>query len=124
MNQNNKKEKSDHANDLNEAIEKLQKAINTAKYEIENAGAYLSNKDIGELYAAYSQEDDGIHISNMHGNVEFEDGWTVSFPYLAKELWNHADRDQERNLIAGIRTMLELMEKWQARLPDESPDNE
>ena len=124
MNQHNKKAKPTHANTLRDALQNLHRAINTAQYEIDNAGFHLSNEDIGQLHVAYSPEDEGIHgihISNMHGNVEFEDGWTISFDDLAKELWGMADCDQSKKLIAGMRSMVELMEKWETETQDKIP---
>jgi hypothetical protein len=123
MKPQDKQPKGSIFNDLDKAISKLRNAVDEASYEIQNAGGKLTKEDIGELYAAYSEEDESIYISNMFGSVEFQEGWTITFPDFAKKLWEDSDADMNK-LADGLRLMADLIEKWERETPDKGPDDE
>jgi hypothetical protein len=114
MSENRKKQTS--GSDLRQKMDHLSRMMSELAVEMENKRDYLTNEDIGELYVAYSQEDDGIYISGIKGDSEFEDGWTVSFHNFAKALWDRVDQECEKSLITGMRSIVESMERWQEEL--------
>lgn len=95
------------------ALRKLEQSLKDAIREIDQSDYVVTNEDLGDLYIAYSKEDNGLYISGVRGNMEIEDGWTISFKDLAERLWSRANNDQEtKEITNSLRSMIEMMEKW------------
>jgi hypothetical protein len=97
------------------ALEKLESAIRTAQNELEEAGYAVSTEELGKLYAAFSDGDDGedgLYISAICGDVDLEGGWSVSFDDLAKELAENVDdAESASKLAAGLRRTADAVER-------------
>jgi hypothetical protein len=94
------------------ALEKLESAIRTAQNELDEAGDAVSIKELGKLYVDFTEGDDGLYISAIWGDTELEDGWTVSFEDLAKELAENVDdAESASKLAAGLRRTADAVER-------------
>lgn len=92
-------------------LDKLESAIHAAKSELE-CGYGITTKDLGQLYVAYSHEDGGLYISSIHGDVEIDDGWSVTFDELSTELADNIDDPEDAvQLVAGLRRAADAIER-------------
>ena len=90
-------------------LDKLESAIRTAQSELE-CGYGITTKDLGRLYAAFDH--DGLYISSMHGSVELEDGWSITFDDLATELADNVEEPEDvARLVDGLRLMADRIER-------------
>ncbi len=91
-------------------LDKLESAIRSAQSELE-CGYGITTKDLGRLYAAFDPED-RLYISSMHGSVELDDGWSITFDDLAIELAKNVEEPENViQLVAGLRRAADTIER-------------
>jgi len=91
-------------------LDKLESAIRSAQSELE-CGYGITTKDLGRLYAAFDHED-GLYISSMHGSVELDDGWSITFEDLAIELAENVEEMEDViQLVSGLRRAADTIER-------------
>ena len=96
---------------MSSAFEKLQSAMKTAVNELAIATHTISPQDLGEIYVAFSDVDDGLYIS-FWGDMEINDGWRISFVELAKKLAESTEGEaDEKQLVDGLRGLAEEVAK-------------
>ena len=90
-------------------LDKVESAIRTAKSEWE-CGYGITTNDLGRLYVAFDHED-GLYISSNHGDVQLDDGWSITFDSLAIELAGNLEEPEEAiQLSAGLRRAADAIE--------------